>query len=149
MINGKTVQEIKEEEEAMDNSHIDEQIKDQEFANQIHRDEIGRLTAENDKEWCQLIESVLGWHPVGQTDFLEQGLKREYPKLKAKVAELESTTIDDNEWKELCEEYAQVVKDRDRYSDALKEMPRIFNSDQRHKASKMVDVAIKALGVKP
>lgn len=38
---------------------------------------------EKDREWCQIIESVLGWHPVGQTDFLNQGLKR-YSKEKSK-----------------------------------------------------------------
>ncbi len=37
----------------------------------------------NDKEWCQLVESVLGWHPVGQTDFLRMGLSIDYRKLKA------------------------------------------------------------------
>ena len=102
MINGRTVQDIKEE--AMDNSHIDEQIKDQEFANQIH-------IAEN-------------------------------AALKARVAELEADKI---VWKTLAE---QRYEKWDHLRIALNEIPIIFNSDARHKASKMVEVAKKALGVK-
>lgn len=44
---------------------------------------------DRDKEWCQLVESVLGWHPVGQTDFLKRGLRHGYLKRNARIAKLE------------------------------------------------------------
>ncbi len=66
-----------------ENTHLTREYNMIEGQCQALEKERDEAIGSNDKEWCQLVESVLGWHPVGQTDFLRIGLSIDYRKLKA------------------------------------------------------------------
>ena len=54
-------------------------------------------TQERDKEWFQVIESILGFHPVSMTEALHIGIER-IKKQKQRIKRLEEAGNDLDSW---------------------------------------------------